>query len=133
MGFRAGRMAGGGALSIDVGLMDLGSLGSDARINGATESGSGSRGSATGGGSGGIVNSRRAWGAGGASETGAPGRVRSPLSVGSEPRSTGGMTMRWAAASGLSAAKPARVKTAAVETIRIHIDLTHPNLPGAVG
>src|SRR5207244_3894173 len=113
------RRAGGGAFWIDVGLMDLGSLGSDARMgNAATEGGrgAGSCGAVTGGGgSGGIVTSRRAWGAVGASGTGAPGSVRTPLSFGSEPRSTGGMMVRWTLASGFSPAKPARVKTAAVE------------------
>ena len=77
---------------------------------------------ATGGGGGGGVIPVSGAGAGGVAGKGGAGRVRTPLSVGSEPRSTGGggEDLRLTK-SGLSEAKQAKVSTAAVEMVRVHI------------
>src|ERR1041384_1769321 len=62
-------------------------------------------------------------GAGGATGV---GNITIPLSVGSEPRSTGGRMACCPIVSGPSAARPATASTAVVERIRVHIFLPLP-------
>src|SRR6185436_18827236 len=96
-------------------LADFGSV--DGMGDGVAEGRTGgirkSCGAGIGAGGGGAVDSVRAGTAGAASGTGGAGKVRIPLSVGSELRSTGDV-LKLRGVAWLSAVKPATVKTAAV-------------------